>query len=78
MKLEKSRVLLCEEGRGAGTKKRGEDGCEYRLHGIQVLTAPLRPCSLFLLNEVIGASVSTRSGALFELHGSINVSSPRM
>ena len=77
MKLE-SRVLLCEEGRGAGAEKRGEDGCEYRLHGIQVLTAPLRPCSLFLLNKAIRASVSTRTGALFELHGLINVSSPRM
>lgn len=76
MKLE-SRVSLCEEGRGAGAK-RGEDGCEYRLHGIQVLTAPLRPCSLFLLNEVIGAPMSTRTGALFELHSSINVSSPWM
>lgn len=74
MKLE-GRVSLCEEGRGAGAEKSREDGCEHRLHGIQVLTAPLRPCSLSLLNEVIGAPMSTRTGALFELHGSIKVSS---
>lgn len=74
MKLQ-SRVSLCEEGRGAGAEKRGEDGCEHRLHGIQHHLAPLRPCSLFLLNKVIGAPVSTRTGALFELHGSIKVSS---